>query len=172
MRRMTKPLAVLAAACSLLTAATADRQEAPKEIADAYAKFLNAFRWNSPVALRNLVYDYSTPDFTSNYGGQRVDLYQEVDNVIQMGRMVEKVLHVDLKVIGVKTKGATCEVTTRMNGQFIGQMGGQRQLVTMNMTARDTWIKTTAGWKINHSHQLSESVAMKPYKPARSKRGR
>ncbi|HRI44873.1 MAG TPA: hypothetical protein PLL78_07030 [Fimbriimonadaceae bacterium] len=169
MRRNLKPLAVLLATCALFSAASADRHGTPKEIAEAYAKFQNAFRWNSPVALRNLVYDYSTPDFTSNYGGLRGDLYMEVENVIQMGRMVEKVRRADLAITGVAIHGQTCQVTVRMNGQFIGQMGGKRQLVTMNMLSRDTWIKTTAGWKIKHSHGLSQSMTTKPYS---GKRGR
>lgn len=169
MRRIFRPLAVLLVFGTLFSGASPNPGSAPKEIVDAYGKFKNAMRWNSPVALRNLVYEYSTPDFTSNYGGRKGDLYMEVENVIQMGRMVEKVLKVELTIVEAKTRGANCEVTLRMRGEIIGQMDGKRQLVTMNMLSRDTWIKTTAGWKVKHAHGLSESMTMKPYTP---KRGR
>ena len=63
----------------------------PKPITDAMAKFENALKWNSPVALRNLVFEYSMPEYTSTMMGQKLDLYGEVENTIMFGKMIEKV---------------------------------------------------------------------------------
>lgn len=137
----------------------------PKPITDAMAKFENALKWNSPVALRNLVFEYSMPEYTSTMMGQKLDLYGEVENTIMFGKMIEKVKKVDMKINGWKWNSPTSiDINVRMSGQMVMNMGKERVLATVDNTSVETWVNSNGNWRILRTNIIKEHFSSKPMK--------
>lgn len=171
--KLMRTLFIAAAAALVVTAMAATKDEARQYIEGVYAKFANAVKWNSPVAMRNIVYEYCTPDFKAvEYNGRRGDLYTEVDSIITFGRMVDKVYAVDLKLNSFTRRGDRATAVHTIKVDMLANNQGKRERMNIEARIEHSWIKMPSGWKIYAGRTLSEKVTMKPMATPKKKGGR
>lgn len=153
-------LALLLLACASVALAAPADDTAIRSKYDLYTK---AYKTHNV----KMIVDLTTDDYTSKVSnGKEVDratFAQVMEG--QVNTATSETLKVDkLDVHGVE---ATAVVTEKVRNDLKNPLTGQRSVVESSNTCRDTWVRTSAGWRLKHSETLAESLLVdgKPYKP-------
>lgn len=165
---MNRILSLLVLGAALATGALAAGPKTNpdvKAIQDAYAKLAHAYKWRSPVAIRNLQYDYSMPDYVrlDKKGNVIATLYE----VVADNPMPNKVLKVSMTAtpLSVGKDRIWVDSAIHIEEVFNGPKGdtwlGYRTRV------KSLWVRTSGGWKVQSTQTLSESVNERPYRRRR-----
>ncbi|HRF60928.1 MAG TPA: hypothetical protein PLH94_13570 [Fimbriimonadaceae bacterium] len=159
-------LAVLGAAL-LVPAFAAGPQVNPdvKAIQDAYAKLAHAYKWRSPVAIRNLQYEYSMPDYVRLDAKGRViaTLYEVVaDNPVP-----DKVLKVAMKATPISVSKDRIWLNSAIDIEEVFKGPKGNVWVGYRSVVKSLWVRTSGGWKVQSTQTVSESMNERPYRARR-----
>lgn len=119
------------------------------------ARFQKAFRNKELAAMRSI----TTPDFTMKSPDGTVSSRKEAESVIAAEmKSIRSIKEWTLKIERLTVKGnvATAIVSERMVAQVANPLGKDR-LSVANARMRETWIKTSAGWRYKRAEALSAS---------------
>lgn len=165
---MRNPIKVsLLVAGLALSALSFAEKPLPVEIKQATEKFGAAIRWNSPGVLRNLIYEYSTPEYTSEMEGRKLDLYGEVESVAMFAKTVQKVYSCKTRIVSYRWCGPNVEMTYAMSGDFLMVMGPKPQRVHIDSVYSSVWTSAYGGWKMMSQKPVKEKMT-----PVNGRRGR
>lgn len=136
-----------------------------KAIQAAYSKLAHAYKWKSPVAIRNLQYEYSMPDYVrlDSKGNVIATLYE----VVADNPMPDKVLKVAMTAtpISVSKDRIWMNSSIHIEEVFKGPKGNM--WVGYRSVVKSLWVRTSGGWKVQSTQTVSESVNERPYRARR-----
>ena len=166
MRQRSAMTAALLAAVTLLPWAPAARAQgrtgttattARRAVQEQYSRFIQAYMNRNAEAARAIL----TPDFRGGRGRERVDRNRVVAALQQTFGSVGLVRRsqVVIERFRLRNAGAAADATARheFNGDITDPQGKKRTL-DARLRYRDTWVRTSDGWKIKRSIPLQQRI--------------
>ncbi|MGC8667552.1 MAG: nuclear transport factor 2 family protein [Chthonomonadales bacterium] len=134
----------------------ADVTAVRKALSARYAASDAALRKKDARVLMGMV----TPDFTvKTAAGQTLTAKQLPALLEQEFAAIKEIKDSRWRILDLKVKGnvATVKMTQTLSGVILGQDQKTHTLSSTNVSV-DTWVRTSAGWKLRKSVELSEKT--------------
>ena len=110
-----------------------------KEIAASKAKDVNAL-----MAL-------STPDFKVKMNGGKILTYAEVkQDFKEQFAHTQSIKELSVKITALKVTGDKAVATVQQKAVIVATVQGKVMTLSSEQTSNDTWVKTSAGWKLSY----------------------
>jgi hypothetical protein len=135
--------------------AQANNPALKKTLETRYSQFSRGFQTKNIKPIAALF----APDFMlKQVNGQKVHLVQLLSSV-QRQIAVAHSIEWSRKIKGLTTAGnqAVATVDGRFAGKVNGSDGKDHQLILL-LAAKDTWVKTSGGWKLKSTEMLKSSL--------------
>lgn len=136
----------------------ADTAAVRKALSERYAASDAALRKKDAGALMGMV----TKDFTVKTAAGQILTAKQLPALLQQEfAAIKEIKDSRWRILDLKVKGstATVKMTQTLTGVIVGQDQKTHTLSSTNVSL-DTWVRTSAGWKLRKSVELSEKTLL------------